>query len=177
MRSIFISLACSLFLLTGCFLGAGTHGMIKSYTYAVRKDTLQKAIMNIIERDANIRRDTSLDYLGSSPLLDSGALGNHPANDNYYNDIKHYVTITVMSGSDTNEYAFRYYGPDEQWKTETSSGIFICYAYDRRRNGGSEGNGGVTWCTPSLKKKLTSIFEKELISKVDNALKMTHSEE
>jgi hypothetical protein len=166
-----------LFLLTGCIMGAGTHGSIKSYTYEVPKDTLQKAIMNIIEHDPNIHRDTSLDYLGSSPLLDSGALGNYSANDNFYNDIKHYVTISIMSGPDTNEYTFRYYGPDEQWKTENSSGIFICYAYDRHRNGGSEGNGGVTWRTPSLKKKLTSVFEKELMSKVDKALKMNHTEE
>ncbi len=165
-----------LWLLVGC-IGAGTHGSIKGYRYAVHKDTLQRAIMEILRHDPNIRRDTSLDYLGSSPLLDSGALGNFSANDNFYNDIKHYMTITVMSGSDTNEYTFRYYGPDEEWKTENSSAIFICYANDKSGNGGSEGNGGVTWRTPILKKKLTSVFEKEFVSKVDKLLKMNHTDE
>ena len=165
-----------LLLLTGC-IGGGTHGSIKGYRYAVRKDILQKAIMDIIKHNPNIHRDTSLDYLGSSPLLDSDTCYEYQERNNYYNDIKHYVTITIFSGKDTNEYTFRYYGPDEQWKSENSSEIFICYAHDKNRNGGSEGNGGVNWRTPSLKKKLTSVFEKELISQVDKMLSMKHTEE
>lgn len=168
-------------ILTGCFMGAGTHGSIKSYTFSCNKDTLQSAIMIVIKNNPNISRDTSLDYLGSSPMLDNNTYDstgyhNYPAGDNYYNDIKHYVTIKIASGQEINEYTFRYYGPDEDWKKRNTSGIFICYAHDRNGNGGSEGNGGINWRTGTLKNQLTDLFEKELVQKVDSILKSTHTE-
>lgn len=162
--------------LTGCFLSGGTHGSIKSYIFSCRKDTLQNAIMNVIKNNPNIQRDTSLDYLGSSRLLDSIDCNNCPAGDNYYNDIKHYVTIKITSGREINEYTFRYYGPDNAWETAASSQIFICYAYDKDGNGGSEGNNGINQGTENLKKKLIDVFETELIEKVDQELKITHTE-
>ena len=55
---------------TGC-VGAGTHGSIKGYRYTAMKDSLQKAVITVIQNNPNIYRDTSLDRLGSSPLLDS----------------------------------------------------------------------------------------------------------
>lgn len=164
-------------ILSGCFMGAGTHGSIKSYTFPCKKDTLQKAIMTVIASNPNIYRDTLLDYLGSSPLLDSSYCPNCPAGKNYYNDIKHYVTIKVISEPEDNEYTFRYYGPDEDWKTSDTSGIFICYAYDKDGQGGSEGNGGINWRTHKLKRMLTDVFEKELVNKVDSILRTTHTEE
>jgi len=156
-------------------LGAGTHGSIKSYSYSCRKDVLQEAIMKVIETNPSIHRDTSLDYLGSSPLLDSTGCYNCPAGENYYNDIKHYVTIKITSGQEINEYIFRYYGPDEYWDTASTSKIFICYAYDKNGNGGSEGNGGINWRTGRLKRRLTSVFETELVKKVDEVLKISHA--
>ncbi len=137
--------------------------------------------MAVIKNSPNISRDTSLDYLGSSPMLDnnisdSTGYHNYPAGDNYYNDIKHYVTIKITSGQEINEYIFRYYGPDEDWKTFGTSGIFICYAHDKDLNGGSEGNGGINWRTGKLKKRLTDVFEAELVKKVENKLRITHTE-
>jgi hypothetical protein len=161
---------------TGCIFGAGTHGSIKGYQYATKKDSLQKAIMAVIKNNPNIYRDTSLDYLGSSPLLDHSDAGDYSAGENYYNDIKHYVTITISSGHEKNEYTFRYYGDDEDWKTSYSSKIFICYAHDQNGKGGSEGGGGLEWYRSGLKKKFTDLFEKELISKVDKELNLPHAE-
>lgn len=166
---LFFEFAC----ITGCFISAGTHGSIKGYKYAVKKDELQRAVMTVIKNNPNIARDTSLDYLGSSPMLDNSNSAKHlPAGDNYYNDIKHYVTIKITSGEDVNEYTFRYYGADENWPTDKSSELFICYARDKYNNGGSEGNGKIT---KESAKKFTDVFEKEFVSKIDKELGMQHT--
>lgn len=164
-------------LLTSCLIGAGTHGSIKGYRYPCRKDALQKAILAVIKSNPNIIRDTTLDHLGSSPLLDSPDCYNCAAGENFYNDIKHYVTIRIKSGQGVNEYIFRYYGSDEEWKTLATSKIFICYAYDQNGNGGSEGNGGLDGRKKKLKKRLTDVFEKELVEKVDSSLNTIHMNE
>ena len=161
-----------IFLFVGC-IGAGTHGSIKGYQYSINKDSLQKAIMKVILNNPNIYRDTSLDQLGSSPLLDHRDGGNYSAGENFYNDIKHYVSIRITSGQDVNEYIFRYYGPDEDRKTSPTSEIFICYAHDKNGNGGSEGNGGVS---KKMAKEFTDVFEKEFVDKVDKQLNLTHAD-
>ena len=162
----------SLFL-TGCIIGAGTHGSVKGYKYLTKKENLQRAVMKVIASNSNIYRDTALDYLGSSPLLNhSDSQGDYAAGANFYNDIKHYVTIKIRSGEAKNEYTFRYYGGDEDWKTSASSEIFIAYAYDKYHAGGSEGDAKIT---PKMAKYFTDIFEKEFISKVDKELNLNHT--
>ena len=160
-----------LFSVAGC-IGAGTHGSIKGYKYSINKDSLQKAIMTVIQNNSNIQRDTSLDILGSSPALDHSDGRDYSAGDNYYNDIKHYVTIKITSGQNVNDYVFRYYGADEDWKTSPTSEIFICYAHDKNGNGGSEGNGGVS---KRMAKEFTDIFERAFVAKVDKELNLTHT--
>jgi hypothetical protein len=39
-----------------------------------------------------------------------------------------------------------------------------------------EGAGGLEWYKWGLKEKLTDLFEKEFVSKIDNELKMGHTE-
>lgn len=158
------------FLFAGC-IAAGTHGSIKGYQYSIVKDSLQKAIMTVIKNNPNIYRDTSLDSLGSSPALDHSDGGDYSAGDNYYNDIKHYVTIKIKSGQRVDEYIFRYYGADEDWKTSPTSKIFICYAHDKDGNGGSEGDGGIS---KKMAQEFTGVFEKEFVNKVDKELNLTH---
>lgn len=158
------------FSLAGC-IGAGTHGSIKGYQYAVNKDSLQKAVMTVIQNNANIYRDSSLDSLGSSPALDHSDAGDYSAGENFYNDVKHYVTIKITSGQNVNEYIFRYYGADEDWKTSPTSKIFICYVHDKNGNGGSEGNGGVK---RKMAKQFTDLFEKEFVDKIDKQLNLKH---
>jgi hypothetical protein len=156
----------------GC-IGAGTHGSIKGYQYSVNKDSLQNAIMTVIQNSPNIYRDDSLDSLGSSPLLDHDDGKDYVTGDNYYNDIKHYVTIKITSGQSVNDYTFRYRGDDEDWKGSNISRIFICYAYDKNGNGGSEGNGGVS---KKMAKAFTDVFEKEFVDKVDEQLNLKHDD-
>jgi hypothetical protein len=163
-------------ILTGCFTGNGIHnGSIKAYKYLTKKENLQRAVMRVIQNDSNIYRDTSLDHLGSSPILDNGdSPGDHTAGENFYNDIKHYVTIKIKAGEDMNEYTFRYYGPDEDWKTSDSSEIFVVYAYDKYHAGGSEWDGKVT---KKMAKYFTDMFEKGFVSKLDKELNLKHSVE
>ena len=160
------------FSLAGC-MSAGTHGSIKSYRYTINKDSLQSAIMTIIKGNRNIYRDTSLDHLGTSPLLDHSDGKDYSAGDNFYNDIKHYVTIKITSGLSVNEYIFRYYGSAENWKNSSTSEIFICYAHDKNGNGGSEGDGGIS---KKMAKEFTEVFEKEFVNKIDKQLNLAHIE-
>ena len=142
-------------LLDGC-MGGGTHGSIKSYQYHVSKYTLEKAVHNIIAKSNTIQQDTAKDY---------------------YNDDTTYITMHITYGDIANTYTFRYGGGKEYWDTSMLSSVFIAYAYNKKREGGSEGNGGVKWYNYKLKKELTEPFEREFISKLDSTLSMKHTEE
>lgn len=161
-------------LILGCdgFIGGGTHGSIKSYKYSVMKKTLQKSIEEIIVNGGNIRRDTPKYNIVYADGGKKDTLW-----DNYYNDTINYVTLFIKIGNAENEYTLRYSGGKEYWDTSKQSSIFIAYAYDENRNGGSVGNGGVKWYNFRLKKKLTEPFEKEIISKIDSLLGVKHTEE
>ena len=168
-----IWICCGL-VLTVSICGCGTHGSLKGYRYAASKYDLEKAVMAVIKSNSNIYRDTTKDYSGSSPALDSiHSNRDFSAGDNYYNDIKHYVTITITSGKIVNEYTFRYYGDDEEWANSFSAEIFICYAHDNKGRGGSEGNGGIT---RKMKKMFTEVFESEFVNKIDKELSLPHTE-
>ena len=153
-------LICSL---TGC-IGAVT---IQGYQYPIKKDSLQTAIMSVIKNNPNIFRDTSLDSLGSSPMLDHRDGEYYSAGKNYYNDIKHYVTIKITFRQQVNEYVFKYYGPDEDWKTSPTSKIFICYI-----NHNKESNGMIF---EEKAKYFTDIFENEFVNKIDKELNLPHT--
>lgn len=160
---------------SGC-IGGGTHGSIKAYEYPCAKDRLEEAVMQVIRTTPGVSRDTSLDYLGSSPQLDHDTCWNCPAGANYYNDIKHYVSIGIAKDGEIWEYIFRYFGSAESWKSSANSYLSICYAHDGKGRGGSEGNGGVDWSTPILKRRLIAVFEEGFIAKVDSVLGMKHAE-
>jgi hypothetical protein len=154
-------------LLTGCFFSVGTHGSLKGYQYSTTKDKLDSAVMFVIKNNPNIQRATNnLNY-----IMDQTSGKNDTIIDDYYNDGKSYLTIKINTDKGQNEYTFRYYGGEVDWKTSTTSEIFICYAHDELGKGGSEGNGGVDSKTL---KHLTDLFEKELISNIDKQLNLTH---
>ena len=156
-------------LLSSCFIGAGTHGSLKGYKYPTTKDKLDSAVMLVIKNNPNIYRDTNnVNY-----IIDQTNGKNDTIIDNYYNDGINYLTIKIKTEKGQNEYTFRYYGGEEDWKTAATSEIFICYAYDEFGKGGSEGNGGVDSKTL---KHLTEVFERELVSNIDKQLNLTHIE-
>ncbi len=161
---IFIILAASL---TGCFIGAGTHGSLKGYQYQTTKDKLDSAVMYVIKNNPNIYRDT----IGNKFLADVGNGKQDTIIDNSYNDGHEYVSIKIKTEKGQCGYTFRYYGGEDHWKTSKTSEIFICWAYDEFGKGGSEGNGGVESKTLN---HLTELFEKELVSNIDKKLNLTH---
>ncbi len=144
---------------------AGTHGSIKSYGYAVSKESLEKAINEVINEDRLTLFRPPLDTLGSNSI-----------NDNYHNK-DGYITLHISSPK-KYEYIFRFYGGEEEWKNSPNySQIFICYAWDDENKGGSEGVGGLEWYRFGLKDKLIEYFEENFIAKIDKKLQMGHSEE
>ena len=155
--------------LTGCFIGAGTHGSLKGYKYQTTKDKLDSSVMYLMKNNPNIYHDT----IGNKILADVGNCKQDTIIDNSYNDGHNYVTIKIKTDKGQCEYTFRYYGSEEDWKTSKTSEIFICWAYNEYGKGGSEGNGGVDIKTL---KHLTEVFEKELVDKIDKKLNLTHIE-
>jgi hypothetical protein len=158
--------------LTGC-LTAGTHGSIKGYRYPISKQALQNTVEKVIAEGGSVHRDTIVNY-----IIDETGGKHDTLWDNQYNDTINYVTIYVQKGGTEYKYTFRYYGDKEDWDTAKTSEIFIAYAWDENKHqGGSEGNGGVTWYTPFLKKRLVGVFETEFIDRVDKQLAQKHTDD
>jgi hypothetical protein len=152
---------------TGCVFSAGTHGSLKGYQYAVTKDQLQNAVMSVIQSNPKILWDS----LSGNMRIDTVNGKIDTTFEDYYNDIENYVTIKIKSGEQSNEYTFRYYGDEEHWKASQNSELFICYAYNKYRKGGHEGDEDFN---DNLLNQLTSVFEKEVIDKLDQELRVKH---
>jgi hypothetical protein len=116
---------------TSCFYSTGTHGSIKYYNYATTKDKLENAVIKVIKSNHNIYPDTIKNY-----MIDVTNGKHDTIHNDYYNDSKTYKTMKIKVVDEENEYTFRYYGGEEDWKTSKTSGIFICYAYDKNGQGG-----------------------------------------
>jgi len=172
-KKYFVFLFLALIGMTGCFISAGTHGSLKNYQYNISKYELEKAVNYVINENPKIHRD-SVKYVYSHWVdiaTDDGyRIDSVP---DYYNDGENYITIKIETDKGKCEYIFRYYGDKSYWDSSKTSEIFICYAYDEVRNGGSEGNGGVDRETL---KYLAEIFEKEFINKIDEKLGLNHIE-
>lgn len=153
-------------------IGGGTHGSIKSYTFPVKKEVLQKKVEKVISNCSNIHRD-SIKY--NIVIVDGGE--KDTLWDNYYNDGINYISISIIEKGLPYTYTFHFYGGKEYWDTSKSSAISIAYAHNKEGEGGSEGNGGVKWYDFQLKKELTEPFEREFIDKIDKELGVKHTEE
>jgi hypothetical protein len=173
-KNIAISLAgltflCGVFLILIYFVIGGGAGSIKSYRYATTKNNLQTAVMTVIRNSPNIYRDStrdnSVDTSIESRYKDSNV--DLAAGVNYYNDVVNYVTITIKDGQLKDEFTFRYYGDQEYWKSSPSSEIFIVYAYDKDRKGGSDGHGDLS---KKMEREFTEVFESQFVAKINKEL-------
>ncbi len=156
-------------ILTSCFIGAGTHGSLKGYEYQTTKQHLENAVMDVIKSNPNINRDT----VGKTQVVNIGGGKQGTIVDNSYNDGKEYVTVNIKSGKDTIEYTFRYYGGQEYWDSSKTSEIFICWAHDQSGRRANNMSGDLDKETLKL---FTSVFEKELVEKIDKKLNLTHKD-
>ena len=140
---------------TSCLfdLGAGTHGKIKGYKYSVTKSELENVILDIVQKDSSIKSDFRAGH---------------------YNDSKYYLTMTIKSQDNEYKYTFRYYGDSLDWAKSKTSEIFICYIFDGKGNGGSEGDGKFEKLDSKVQMEMISLFENKLVAKIDKALNKKH---
>lgn len=146
-------------------LTAGTHGSIKSYDFPVSKKNLQKAVEKVITESTDIQRDTAKNY-----MVDITNGKNDTIINDRYNDGQNYVTIkieTKVNRREGGEYTFQYVGDKKDWDTLKTSTLSIAYAYDENNNGGSKENVRLT---PSVREKLTSLFESKFIDRIKKEL-------
>ncbi len=155
----------------GC-ITAGTHGSIKAYEYPVSKQKLQLAVEKVIASGGSIRRDTTMNF-----IVDVTNGNRDTIIDNMYNDTINYVTLFILEKGGSNIYTIQYYGDSTYWDTATTSEISLAYAWNKKRQGGSEGHGDVSRYNPALRNSLLKVFEREFISKVDSMLGVKHVEE
>ena len=151
--------------LCACLTG-GTHGSIKSYDFFVSKNTLQKAVEKILTESPDIHKDTVKNYIVN---ITSGK--NDTIMNNQYNDGQQYVTIKIEGKvkGEESEFTFQYVGDEKDWDTLKTSSLSIAYAYDEKNNGGSNGNGGLSY-SPLLKKKIIRLFETRFINRIKKEL-------
>lgn len=154
-------------------LGAGTHGSVKAYTYPVRKEKLQQVVEKVIADDFYIMMaDTS--HKGYIIDITNGA--NDTLTSPYAKeDAERYLEFTITKDNLCNRYTIQYVGSMEDWQKDSSTTLSIAYAYDKDDNGGSEGNGGFPWYKPFLKKRITTLFEEEFLTKIDKQLGVTYN--
>ncbi|MBL4657718.1 MAG: hypothetical protein JKX73_06935 [Flavobacteriales bacterium] len=145
-------------LCVGCF-SAGTHGSIKSYEYNLTKDSLQNIIDMVISESPNVYKDTVITF--------QYMIENDSIFDTYYKDGIRYETIYITTSNEKVEYIFNYTGTEESWTTSSTSSISICYAYNDKGEGGSQGNGKLS---RSAKKRFVEIFESELIKPLEELM-------
>lgn len=135
--------------LQACISG-GTHGVIASYKFPVSKYELEKVINDVIYNTETIKPDYRKDH---------------------YNDGVNYLKIVIKKDTSSYKYIFRYLGGKKDWDVSSQSAIFICYIYDGKGNGGSIGNGKFENTPIEIQKDMINLFEKELVTKVNNKLK------
>lgn len=85
------------------------------------------------------------------------------------------IRIKIKAGEIENDYTFRYLGDEQFWKISKSSEIFIQKAVDKYGNSIFQGENENGEFKTKMAKDFTSLFEIEVISKIDKELNLKHS--
>jgi len=167
--------------------GCGSAEAIKSYSYPITKYNLEKAVLKVIKSNPHIIIDTTeskvivrrnpddindtttktirlSEFHGHSK--DSAAIAAYD---------KGVIKIKIKIGEIANDYIFRYLGDEQFWKISKSSEIFIQKAADKYGNSILQGENANGEFKTKMAKDFTSLFETEVISKIDKELNLTHS--
>lgn len=125
-------------------------------------------MLSVIKQSSKIYLDTTKRY-----IIDVTNGKHDSILDNYYNDnVNYYILIIKQLGGENDRFVYRFNGDKKYWDTASSSEIFTCYEDDKNelyRQGSDDGSEG--------EKRLSSLFEKELISKIDSVLGISHTTE
>jgi len=167
--------------------GCGSAEAIRSYSYPTTKYNLEIAVLKVIRSNPYIIIDTTeskvivrrnpddmndtttktiklSEFHGHSK--DSAAIAAYE---------KGVIKIKIKVGDIDNDYIFRYLGDEQFWKNSKSSEIFIQKAADKYGNSIVQGENANGEFTTKMAKDFTSLFETEVINKIDKELKLKHT--
>jgi len=171
------------FLLIGC----GSAEAIKIYSYPVKKTSLEKAVVKVLKSNPNIVVDTSesivivrrnpddMNDTSIKTIKLSEFRGHSKDSADIAANEKAVMRIKITVGELENNYVFRYLGDEHHWNISSGSEIFIQYAKDKQGNSISQGNNENGEFNSKLAKDLTSLFETEVVSKIDKELNLKHT--
>jgi hypothetical protein len=164
-----------LLVLASSIIGCGSAEAIKGYRYPTTKDNLEKAVRKVIKNNPNIYLDSTT----TKRILDSINLENRnkwTAADsaNYYDHHNAYVRIKIKVGETENDYLFMYLGDKHYWESSTSSGILLSEVRDKYGKGLSQGHNENGQFKSKMAKEFTTLFETELVNKIDKELNLKH---
>jgi len=174
-----------LLILSSAIVGCGSSESIKSYRYQIPKDELEKAVFKVINNNPHINLDTmERKVLVRRHPNDNSDTTTMMINVEDYTgkekaDLLHYYSsmtkIKIKDGQTENTYVFKYGGDAQNWKTSTSSTIFISEAHDNNGNSLSQGHNDQGQFKSKAAKAFTDLFETELVNKLDKELNLQHS--
>lgn len=166
-------------------LGCGSAEAIKSYNYPTAKDNLEKAVLKVIgsnshividttpakvlvRRNPNNANDTSTILINLSDFHSADSAEVAAIN-------KGVIKIKIKVGEIENDYTFRFLGDEQYWRNSRSSAIFIQKATDRHGNSVNQGKNENGEFDSKLAKDFTSLFEREVVTKIDEELNLKHT--
>ena len=85
------------------------------------------------------------------------------------------IKIKIKVGETDNDYTFRYLGDEQYWKSSKSSAILIQNVTDKHGNSISQGKNENEESNSKMAKGFISLFEREVVSKIDKELNLKHS--
>ena len=170
-----------LFLSSGC----GSAEAIKSYSYSTTKDNLEKAVLKVIQSNPHIVMDTNQakvivrrnpgDFNDTSTVIINLSDFHSPDSASVAANNRGVIKIKIKVGEIENDYIFRYLGDEQYWKSSKSSAIFIQNAIDKHGNSVSQGENEKGEFDSRLAKDFTSLFESEVVTKIDKELNLKHT--
>jgi hypothetical protein len=170
-------------LVTGC----GDASAIKSYSYATRKVNLEKAVEKVLRSNPHITIDTAespiivrrnpddINDTTTKVIRLAEFRGRREDSIAMAEDEKAVLKIWIKAGEMENYYRFRYLGTSSYWNNSSSSAIFISYARDKHGNSLSQGHNENGEFRSDLAKDFTSLFETEVVNKIDKELNLEHT--
>jgi len=170
-----------LFLSSGC----GSAEAIKSYSYPTSKYNLEKAVSRVInsnphilvdttETKVTVRRNPNNPKDTSTVIINLSELHGKDSADVAAN-VNGVIKIKIKVGETDNDYTFRYLGDEQYWKSAKSSAIFIQNVTDKHGNNISQGKNENGEFNSKMAKDFTSLFEREVVSKIDKELNLKHT--
>jgi hypothetical protein len=168
-----------------CSSGCGSAEPIKRYSYPTSKYKLEEAVLMVINSNPHITVDTTQNEVivrrnpdnpddTATMLIDLSEMHGKDSADvaASFNGV---IKIKIKVGEVENDYIFRFSGNEQDWKSSSSSAIFIQNVTDKKGNSICQGQNENGEFNSHIAKEFTSLFERELVSKVDEALKLEHS--